>query len=79
MTSLPVDLGPDAFRRAVRAWFDEHAPAKGGPDDFSNVHVVSASTIEEYEAREHAALETTRAWQRRRFDAGLAGRSWPVE
>ena len=67
------------FRALVRAWFDEHAPAKGSPDDFSNVHVVSASTIEEYEARELAALETTRAWQRQRYEAGLAGRSWPTE
>ncbi len=76
---IPVDAEPDEFRAAARAWFDEHAPAKGSADDFSNVHVVSASTIEEYEEREHAALATTRAWQRRRFDAGLAGRSWPVE
>ena len=40
---------------------------------------MSASTIEEYEARELAALETTRAWQRQRYEAGLAGRSWPTE
>ena len=76
---IPIDTEPDEFRSLVRAWFDEHAPAKGGPDDFSNVHVVSASTIEEYDAREHAALETTRAWQRKRYEAGLAGRSWPEE
>ena len=37
---IPVDTEPDEFRSLVRAWFDEHAPAKGGPDDFSNVHVV---------------------------------------
>src|SRR3546814_8706772 len=69
----------DGFRARVRAWLDEHAPAKGSPDDFSNVHVVSASTIEEYEAGERRALEVTRAWQRKLHEAGFAGRSWPVE
>ena len=78
-TMIPIDTEPDEFRLLVRGWLEEHAPAKGGPGDFSNVHVVSASTIEEYDAREHSALETTRAWQRRRYDAGLAGRSWPTE
>jgi alkylation response protein AidB-like acyl-CoA dehydrogenase len=79
MSAIPIDTEPDIFRGLVRAWFDEHAPAKGSAGDFSNVHVVSASTIEEYDARESAALETTRAWQRQRYDAGLAGRSWPTE
>jgi alkylation response protein AidB-like acyl-CoA dehydrogenase len=69
----------EAFRRRVRAWLEENAPAKGSPEDFSNVHVVSAGTMAEYRAREEAALERTRAWQRRLFDAGFAGRSWPVE
>ena len=69
----------DAFRGRVRAWFDKHAPTKGAPGDFSTVHVVTASTIEEYQAREHEALAITRAWQRKLHDAGLAGRSWPVE
>jgi alkylation response protein AidB-like acyl-CoA dehydrogenase len=68
-----------AFRAEVRAWLDVHAPAKGSAEDFSAAHVVSASTIEEYEAREAAALEVTRSWQRRLFDAGWAGRSWPIE
>ncbi len=68
-----------AFRAEVRAWFDEHAPAKGGPDDFSSVHVVSAPTIEGYRRREHEAFARTCAWQRTLHDAGLAGRSWPEE
>ncbi|HEY9558860.1 MAG TPA: acyl-CoA dehydrogenase family protein [Acidimicrobiales bacterium] len=75
----PSDEDRDGFRARVRAWLDEHAPAKGSPDDFSNVHVVSASTIEEYEAGERRALEVTRAWQRKLHEAGFAGRSWPVE
>lgn len=67
------------FRDDVRAWLDEHAPRRGSDDDFSAVHVVAASTIEEYEAREQRALDITRRWQRQLFDAGWAGRSWPVE
>ncbi len=85
MTAIAVDGARDsaedrdAFRARVRAWLDEHAPAKGAPGDFSTVHVVTAATIEEYQVREHDALEITRAWQRKLHDAGLAGRSWPVE
>ena len=70
---------PETFRKAVRAWLDENAPAKGGPGDFSAVHVVTANTEEQYRDRERAALKVTRAWQRKLFDAGLAGRSWAVE
>jgi alkylation response protein AidB-like acyl-CoA dehydrogenase len=65
------------FRAEVRAWLDSNAPARGSPDDFSAAHIVSATAREEFEAREHAALATTRAWQRRLHDAGWAARSWP--
>ena len=68
-----------AYRAEVRAWFDEHAPAKGSPEDFSSVHVVSGRTIEEYRRREEEAFARTRGWQRTLHDAGLAGRSWPEE
>ena len=71
--------GPEDFRTRVRAWFDRHAPKKGDPGDFSAVHVVAASGREEYRARERAALTVTSEWQRKLFDAGLAGRSWPNE
>jgi alkylation response protein AidB-like acyl-CoA dehydrogenase len=70
---------PGDFRTRVKAWFDRHAPAKGDPGDFSAIHVVTASSQEEYRARERAALRVTRDWQRTLFDAGLAGRSWPAE
>jgi alkylation response protein AidB-like acyl-CoA dehydrogenase len=69
----------DAFRAEVRAWLDEHAPAKGSPADFSSVHIVSASTMEEYRRREQDAFERTCRWQRELHDAGFAGRSWPEE
>ena len=75
--------GPPAareeFQAYVRAWFETNAPKKGDPDDFSTVHIVNASTVDEYEAREQHAADVTRAWQRRLFTAGLAGRSWPIE
>ena len=67
------------FQLRVRSWFDANAPVKGGLDDFSSLHIVSAHTVEEYRAREHTAFERTRDWQRTLFDAGLAGRSWPTE
>jgi alkylation response protein AidB-like acyl-CoA dehydrogenase len=67
------------FLARVRNWFASNAPKKGDPDDFSAIHIVSASTPEEYESRERRAVELTRHWQRKLFDAGLAGRSWPVE
>jgi alkylation response protein AidB-like acyl-CoA dehydrogenase len=68
-----------AFAGRFRTWLDEHAPAKGGPGDFSTAHVVSASTRDEFEARERAAFAVTKQWQRTLFDAGWAGRSWPEE
>lgn len=68
-----------AFCDEVAAWFAEHAPAKGGADDFSSIHIVSAVTPEQFAARESHALEVTRSWQRKLHDSGWAGRSWPVE
>jgi alkylation response protein AidB-like acyl-CoA dehydrogenase len=69
----------ESFRASVRDWLDANAPAKGGPGDFSAVHIVTANSIEDYNDREHHALDVTRRWQRTVFDAGLAGRSWSVE
>jgi alkylation response protein AidB-like acyl-CoA dehydrogenase len=79
MEAVEADHDPQVFRARVRAWLDEHAPAKGAPGDFSSVHIVSATTRDEHREREHAALQQTRRWQRQLFDAGLAGRSWPTE
>jgi alkylation response protein AidB-like acyl-CoA dehydrogenase len=66
------------FRAWVREWFEANAPHKGDPDDFSAVHIVSATTPDAYCELEKHALEVSRCWQRTLFDAGLAGRSWPV-
>ena len=56
MTITEVDRR-EAFRAGVRTWLDQHAPAKGSPEDFSAAHVVSARTKDEFEALEHEALE----------------------
>jgi alkylation response protein AidB-like acyl-CoA dehydrogenase len=71
--------GDAAFRAEVATWFAEHAPAKGSAEDFSTIHIVSAKTSEEFEARESHAMDVTRAWQRKLHSAGWAGRSWPEE
>ncbi len=68
---------PAAFRSRVMAWLEANAPRKGEPGDFSAAHLVSADTPEEYHRRERGALGVTTAWQRRVFEAGFAGRSWP--
>jgi alkylation response protein AidB-like acyl-CoA dehydrogenase len=67
------------FRTHVEAWFEGHAPKRGGPDDFSSVHIVSAPTGDDFRDRERDALAVTKDWQRTLFESGLAGRSWPVE
>jgi len=67
------------FQARVRGWLDANAPKKGDSDDFSTVHIVSAPTPEEYCVLEEQAVAVTRAWQRKLFDAGFAGCSWPVE
>jgi len=75
-----TERGDDAaFRAEVAAWFAEHAPTKGSPGDFSAIHIVSAMTPDEFEARESHAIEVTRSWQRTLHESGWAGRSWPPE
>ena len=69
---------PSSFRARVSSWLDANAPRRGDPDDFSAAHLVTADTPEEYHQREQEALAITKNWQRRVFDVGFAGRSWPM-
>ncbi len=55
-----------AYRAEASVWLEAHAPAKGGPDDF---------TI----GRGLAFVEGCRRWQATLFEGGWAGISWPVE
>ena len=70
-------LTPDALRRDAREWLEANAPAKGGPDDFSGIHLLGAGSIEEFWEHERHVYSVVRSWQRRLVDAGWAGLSWP--
>jgi alkylation response protein AidB-like acyl-CoA dehydrogenase len=72
-------VSPSAFRRQAETWFEEHAPKKGSDEDFSSAHIVSGTSVEEFQHNERRAFDMTRRWQRTLFDAQLAGRSWPTE
>ena len=61
-----------AFRAEARAWLDAHAPAKGGPDDFSEGYLAG-------DVDPHAHVERAKEWQRLLFDHGWAGITWPTE
>jgi alkylation response protein AidB-like acyl-CoA dehydrogenase len=61
-----------AFRAEARAWLDANALPKGHPDDFSLGLWTSAYDEDAYIAR-------CQAWQRRLYDGGWAGVTWPKE
>jgi alkylation response protein AidB-like acyl-CoA dehydrogenase len=61
-----------AFRAEARAWLDTNALPKGHPDDFSVGLWTSAYDEDAYIAR-------CQAWQRRLYDGGWAGVTWPKE
>ena len=60
------------FRAEARAWLEQHAPVKGGPDDFSDGFLDNTMSPEDFSAR-------TKAWQRLLVDHGWAGITWPTE
>ncbi len=59
-----------AFRREARAWLEAHAPAKGGPDDFSTGFLEGTMAEPDH-------IRLSKAWQRVLFDHGWAGITWP--
>ncbi|MEZ5204742.1 MAG: acyl-CoA dehydrogenase family protein, partial [Acidimicrobiales bacterium] len=71
---MDFDDTPDeaAFRSEVRTWLLEHAPAKGGPDDFSTGFLENTMSEEEFHRR-------VKAWQELLVDHGWAGITWPKE
>jgi alkylation response protein AidB-like acyl-CoA dehydrogenase len=69
----------EEFQDRVRRWLQVNGPKRGSAEDFSTIHIVSATEEEEFRAREKHALDVTLAWQRKLLDAGFAARSWPVE
>jgi alkylation response protein AidB-like acyl-CoA dehydrogenase len=61
-----------AFRAEARAWLEANAIPKGHPDDFSRGFFTLDANWDDLDAR-------ARAWQRRLFDGGWAGISYPKE
>jgi alkylation response protein AidB-like acyl-CoA dehydrogenase len=67
------DTPEDAvFRAEARAWLADHAVPKGHPDDISRGFFDPRADWDRLEAR-------ARQWQRRLFDGGWAGISYPKE
>src|ERR1700760_1609775 len=64
---------PAAFRLQVEQGFEDHAPKKGDPGDFSSAHIVTGTSVEQFQDNERLAFEVTRRWQRTLFEGGLAG------
>jgi alkylation response protein AidB-like acyl-CoA dehydrogenase len=61
-----------AFRDEVRTWLVAHAPAKGGPEDFSTGFLEQTMSEEEFHRR-------VKSWQELLVDHGWAGITWPKE
>jgi acyl-CoA dehydrogenase len=61
-----------AFRAEARSWLEQHAPAKGGPDDFSTGFLESTMPEEEFHRR-------VKRWQELLVEHGWAGITWPKE
>jgi alkylation response protein AidB-like acyl-CoA dehydrogenase len=61
-----------AFRTEARAWLAAHAPAKGGPDDFSTGALEGTMAPEEF-------MRRCKEWQALLVDEGWAGITWPKE
>ena len=60
------------FRTRVRAWHDRHATVRSGDDLWSVPLYAEPEHAEEY-------FDRGRAWQRKLFDHGWAGLTWPAE
>jgi alkylation response protein AidB-like acyl-CoA dehydrogenase len=56
-----------------------HAVGRGEPGDFSASHLFSASDLSEYWVREREVFDRVTAWQRKLYESGWAGISWPKE
>jgi acyl-CoA dehydrogenase len=60
----------EAFRKEVRAWLEDHAPAKGSPEDFSTGFLENTMDPREFNRR-------VKQWQELLVDHGWAGITWP--
>ena len=71
---MDIDDTPEeaAFRCEARAWLEANAGPKGGPDDWSDGFFDSS--MDDADLMAHS-----REWQRRLWDGGWAGISYPTE
>jgi alkylation response protein AidB-like acyl-CoA dehydrogenase len=59
---------PDQYRRQARAWLAENLQRRDGPAEFKNIYDYDPST-----------LDQNRSLQRRLYEGGYAGITWPQE
>ena len=62
----------EAFRKEARTWLEAHAPAKGGPEDFSTGFLENTISADEFNRR-------VKQWQELLVEHGWAGITWPKE
>jgi alkylation response protein AidB-like acyl-CoA dehydrogenase len=67
------------FRTRARIWLEANAVGRGDLGDFSASHLFSAKDLSEYWVREREAFDRVVAWQRKLYECGWAGISWPKE
>jgi alkylation response protein AidB-like acyl-CoA dehydrogenase len=67
------------FRKNARIWLEANAVRRGDPGDFSASHLFSANDLSEYWVREREVFDRVIAWQRKLYESGWAGLSWPQE
>jgi acyl-CoA dehydrogenase len=69
---VDIDDSPEeaAFRAEARSWLEANAIPKGHPEDFSGGLWAADYDEETY-------LDRCRSWQRRLYDGGWAGITWP--
>jgi alkylation response protein AidB-like acyl-CoA dehydrogenase len=77
VTRAAVPDAPEeaAFRAEVRAWLEANAGRRGTEDDRSSYYTSGDPSA----AAEAAHVGACKAWQRRLYDAGWAGITWPKE
>jgi alkylation response protein AidB-like acyl-CoA dehydrogenase len=77
VSALNSDDARAAFRARARSWLETNAVPRGAPDDFSASHLFTARSLEDYWVRERAVFAQAVRWQRKLYQAGWAGLSWP--
>ena len=75
----PTTGSPSEFRSHARSWLEANAIPRGADGDFSASHLFTAKSLDDFWIRERQVFDQAIDWQRRLYDAGWAGLSWPRE